>query len=90
MCLANLKTNQRSYYNLLNSAFWADFLPKVSLKILNSGLILKTFTHAHSRFHIALGLYSTSDCCVSESTLCLRGYSIEVVLVGSRFDSQSP
>ena len=35
MCLDNLKTNQRSYYNL-----W-----KVSLKILNSGLILKTFTH---------------------------------------------
>ena len=27
--------------------FEADFLWKVSLKILNSGLILKTFTHAH-------------------------------------------
>ena len=22
LCLDNLKTNQRSYYNLLNSAFW--------------------------------------------------------------------
>ena len=28
--------------------FEADFLWKVSLKILNSGLILKTFTHAHA------------------------------------------
>ena len=26
--------------------FKADFLWKVSLKILNSGIILKTFTHA--------------------------------------------
>ena len=47
MCLDNLKTNQRSYYNLLNSAFEADFLWKVSLKILNSGLILKTFTNVY-------------------------------------------
>ena len=45
MRLDNLKTNQGSYYNLLNSAFEADFLWKVGLKILNSGLILKTFTH---------------------------------------------
>ena len=29
----------------LNQHFEADFLWKVSLKILNSGLILKTFTH---------------------------------------------
>ena len=35
-----MKTNQRSYCNHL-----ADFLWKVSLKILNSGLILKTFLH---------------------------------------------
>ena len=28
--------------------FEADFLWKVSLKILNSGLILKTFTHANT------------------------------------------
>ena len=38
-----LKINQRSY--LPNSAFEADFLWKVSLKTLNSGIILKTFTH---------------------------------------------
>ena len=36
MCLDNLKINQKSYYNLNNSAFEADFLWKVSLKILNS------------------------------------------------------
>ena len=35
LSLENLDINQRSYYYLLNSAF----------KILNSGLILKTFTH---------------------------------------------
>ena len=45
MCLDNLKINQISYYNLPNSAFEADFLWKVSLKILNSGLILTTFAH---------------------------------------------
>ena len=28
--------------------FEADFLSKVSLKILYSGLILKTFTHVHT------------------------------------------
>ena len=36
----NFNTRQRSYYNL------ADFLWKVSLKILNSGIIPKTFTTA--------------------------------------------
>ena len=45
LCLDQLKTNQRSQQNLPKSAFEADFLWKVSLKILNSGLILKTFTH---------------------------------------------
>ena len=29
--------------------FEADFLGKVSLKIVNSGLILKTFTHVHNK-----------------------------------------
>ena len=42
MCLDHLKTNQRSYQNMPNSSFEAD-----SLKILNSGLFLKTFTHAN-------------------------------------------
>ena len=45
MCLDNLKTNQGSYFNLLNSAFWGWLSQKISLKILNSGLILKTFTY---------------------------------------------
>ena len=45
MYLDRLMVNQRSYYDLPKSAFEADFLWKVSLKILNSGIILKTFTH---------------------------------------------
>ena len=39
--------------------FKADFLWKVSLKILNSGLILKTFTHVFRwllQEHAGLGL----------------------------------
>ena len=48
MCLDDLKINLRSYRIVPNSDFEADFLWKVSLKILNSGLILKTFTHALS------------------------------------------
>ena len=36
--LGKLKLNQKSYYFLQISAFWG-------LKILNLGIILKTFTH---------------------------------------------
>ena len=45
--LDRLTINQRTYYNLLKGIqdFEADFLWKVSLKILNSGITLKTFTH---------------------------------------------
>ena len=42
-----LKMNHRSYYNLPNSGFEADFLWKVSLNILNSGISLKIFTHEY-------------------------------------------
>ena len=46
MCLDNLKINQKIMIIIsLIQHFEADFLWKVSLKILNSGLILKTFTH---------------------------------------------
>ena len=45
MCLDNLKIIQKSYYNLPNLAF----LWKVSLKILNSGLTLKLFTHVNAQ-----------------------------------------
>ena len=46
MCLDNLKINQRSYIIIsLIQDFEADFLWKVSLKILNLGLILNTFNH---------------------------------------------
>ena len=47
-----LKINQRSYNNLPNSViqyFEADFLLKVSHKILNSRIIMKTFTHKTGR-----------------------------------------
>ena len=39
-----LKINQRSYFNLLNSAIWG-FLWIVSLKILNSGIIILKKVH---------------------------------------------
>ena len=55
MSLDRLEINQRSYYGLLNSVFEADFLWIVSLKILNSGIILKTFTHVLSIFFNKLG-----------------------------------
>ena len=45
MCLDNLKIIQKAFIISLIQHFEADFLWKVSLKILNSGLILKTLTH---------------------------------------------
>ena len=36
--------------------FEADFLWKVSLKILNSGIILKTFTHEYSKYLASLSV----------------------------------
>ena len=45
LSLDNLNTRERRYYNCLIQDFEADFLWKVSFKILNSGIILKTFTH---------------------------------------------
>ena len=50
LCLDNLKLKEGTIISLFQH-FEADFLWKVSLKILNSGLILKTFTHAISVFH---------------------------------------
>ena len=46
--------------------FEADFLWKVSLKILNSGIILKTFTHADTMFIATLFSYNTgiSEKCI--------------------------
>ena len=41
-----LKINQKTIICCLIQDLEADFLWKVSLKILNSGIILKTFTHA--------------------------------------------
>ena len=45
LSLDRLNINRKTYYNLLYQHLEADFLWKVSLKILNSGIILKTFTH---------------------------------------------
>ena len=49
MSLDRPNKSQRTYYNRLIQHFEADFLWKVSLKILISGIILKTFTHAFTR-----------------------------------------
>ena len=45
LCLDNLRLIGEANLISLIQHFEADFLWKVSLKILNSGLILKTFTH---------------------------------------------
>ena len=47
MCVANQKLNHAICNELFIQHFEADFLWKVSLKILNSGLILKMFPHAY-------------------------------------------
>ena len=48
LCLDNLRLIGEAIIISLIQHFEADFLWKVSLKILNSGLILKTFTHAYT------------------------------------------
>ena len=47
--LDDLKTYQRSYQNLPNSAFlgWLPMESQPQNSELNSGLILKSFTHVH-------------------------------------------
>ena len=49
--LDKLKINQRSYYNLSNSEFEA------SPKILNSGIILKTFIHEDVYFNLKMMIH---------------------------------
>ena len=55
----NCKYIKKAIISSLIQYFEADFLWKVSLKILNSGIILKTFTHA-DKPHSAVG--DVSDC----------------------------
>ena len=50
--LDKLRISQRSCHSLPIQHFEADFLWKVSLKVLNSGLILKTFTHEYGNYRI--------------------------------------
>ena len=53
--------------------FEADFLWKVSLKILNSGIIQKAFTHVYSKEqqHTSACTYVPSDQHFHFSLLCL-------------------
>ena len=46
LSLKNLKINEEGYH-ILPIQYFEDFLYIVSLKIMNSGIILKTFTHAY-------------------------------------------
>ena len=46
LSLDKQKLKQKSYHYKQNSAFLGRLLWKVSLKILNSGIILKSFTRA--------------------------------------------
>ena len=64
----------------LNKHFEADFLWKVSLEILNSVIILKTFTHAYgirtkiSKFaHINVHVWSISLAAVNVAGFILYG-----------------
>ena len=52
--------NQRAIIICLIQHFEADFLWKVSLKILNSGIILKTFTHGDIRVKPTVALLCCS------------------------------
>ena len=47
LCFDNQKAKQKAIIVPLIQHFEVDFLWKVSLKVLNSGLILKTFTHVY-------------------------------------------
>ena len=49
----------------LNQHFEADFLWKVSLKILNSGIILKTFTHVYLTMRVNKIIGKLNKCVAS-------------------------
>ena len=61
LSLDRLNINQRTYFCLPIQHFKADFLWKVSLKILNLGIILKTFTHVLQIFKSDI---SSAESCV--------------------------
>ena len=52
LSLDRLKINERIYISSLIQNFEDDFLWKVILKDLNSGIILKTFTHVRIKYKI--------------------------------------
>ena len=73
----NLKKKIREAIVMPNSAFEADFLWKVSLKILNSGLILKTFTHSIELFE-AMVKWTCSNHDVH--VLLKMGFNLKILL----------
>ena len=71
--------------------FEADFLWKVSLKILNSGIILKTFTHEqlynsinHSGFNDVIVLPDQLQKPADLDLLCLVGWLVLLLYVPSQ------
>ena len=60
--------------------FEAEFLWKVSLKILNSGIILKTFTHADDEFEPATSRATDKD--LGQLVFTTRFFS-QIVFPGS-------
>ena len=60
LSLDRLTINQRTYDNLPYSAFETDFLWKVSLKILNSGIILKTIDHTYTEIFTCVASISAT------------------------------
>ena len=77
-CLkAYLELIRESIIICLIQHFEADFLWKVSLKILNSGIILKTFTHVHCVPEVItlVRLYKCADS--PEPSLVANGISIK-------------
>ena len=72
MHFKKLKINQRSYNNLPNSVFWGWLsIWKVSLKILNSGLILKTITHVYAKNKGADQFSAIFICCLHRKKIYL-------------------
>ena len=86
-CL-RLNINQRTVYNLPYSALWGWLSMEISLKILNSGIILTTFTHAivsctmwtylqYVALKIAMNQRtSTNDVAITYVTSCTMVYTL--------------
>ena len=58
--------------------FEADFLLKVGLKILNSGIVLKTFTHAYIRSFIWTFKYTILNSQIFIAVIILFNHTVDV------------